>query len=294
MPTNWDSAVREVLARNLPDFRVETITSLGAGRDNAAFGVNGMLVVRFSTEPDASLRAGVVASEAQLLEMVAITSPLPVPVPRFVDTDAGCIGYDKLSGTPLLHLPPTELGPHADGVAAKLGGFLSAVHDLPLDCVATLVDPDHVPMHEWLHEAAAYHATLADQVPVEHRPAVLEFLAEDPPPADYEPVFSHNDLGVEHVLVDLDTWDVTGVIDWTDAAIVDPAFDFANLHRDLGPNALTTALRNYPRADPAKIAERATFYARCTVFEDLEHGIATSQHAYVEKCRASLTWLFPN
>jgi aminoglycoside phosphotransferase (APT) family kinase protein len=44
------------------------------------------------------------------------------------------------------------------------------------------------------------------------------------------PVFSHNDLGIEHVLIDPGTWTVTGIIDWSDAAIVDPAIDFGLLY----------------------------------------------------------------
>jgi hypothetical protein len=35
--------------------------------------------------------------------------------------------------------------------------------------------------------------------------------------------------GIEHVLVDQDTFAVTGVLDWTDAALVDPAYDFGPL-----------------------------------------------------------------
>lgn len=237
-------------------------------------------------------------SEGELLEVVAAASPLPVPVPRFVDADAGCIAYDHLHGTPLLHLPPHDLQLHADRLAGPLGGFLAALHELPLDRMARLVDPDEVPLRDWLGEAAHYHARLADEVPPARRDAVRRFLAAEPPPARHEPVFSHNDLGVEHVLVDPSSWWVTGVLDWTDAAIVDPAFDFGKLHRDLGPTALRTALRHYRRGDAddavkAGIAERAEFYARCTVFEDLEHGIATDQQAYVAKCHASMSWLFP-
>ncbi|HEY0449092.1 phosphotransferase family protein [Actinophytocola sp.] len=293
MGSDWDGVVRDVVRHHLPDLPVETIDALGAGRDNAAYEVNGTLVVRFSTEQDRALRAAVVSREGELLEVVASVSPVPVPVPRFVDAEAGCIAYDKLPGTPLLDLEPAAVAPHAEELAGTLGGFLSVLHELPLDRMARLVDPDQVPLREWLHEAASYHAMLADQVPSTRREAVLRFLAAEPPAADFEPVFSHNDLGIEHVLVDPSTWHLTGVIDWTDAAIVDPAFDFGKLHRDLGPTALITALRHYRRGDPAGIAERAAFYARCTVFEDMEHGIATNQHAYVEKCRASLAWLFP-
>lgn len=292
MGSNWDIVVRDVLRRHLPVVPVETVEALGAGRDNAAYEVNGALVVRFSTEPDPSRRAELVEQEGELLDLVSAVSPLPVPVPRFVDLEAGCIAYDKLLGTPLLELAPVSVLRHTDRLAGALGEFLAALHELALDRMARLVDPDEVPLTEWLREAAAYHATLAEEVPPSRRPAVRRFLAAEPPAADYEPVFSHNDLGIEHVLVDPETWRITGVIDWTDAAIVDPAFDFGKLHRDLGPSALGTALRHYG-GDTTRLAERAEFYARCTVFEDMEHGFATNQYAYVDKCRASLDWLFP-
>jgi aminoglycoside phosphotransferase (APT) family kinase protein len=291
---DWDGVVRDVLARNLPGLPVEAVEALGAGRDNAAYGVNGTLVLRFSTAPDPSLRATLVVSEGNLLDIVAEVSPVPIPVPRFVDADAGCLAYEKLRGTSLLELPPHDLRLHADDIAATLGEFLSALHDLPADRMSRLVEEDQPPPHEWLEEATTYHERLADQVPTVNREAVRRFLATEPPAADWAPVFSHNDLGIEHVLIDPATWRVTGVLDWTDAAIVDPAFDFGMVHRDLGPTALATALRHYRHtADLAGIAERARFYARCTVFEDLEHGIVANRPAYVAKCRASMSWLFP-
>lgn len=295
MRREWDTAVRAVVGRNLPGRPVEWVRVLGTGRDNTAYEVNGTLVVRFSTEPDPGLRAELVENEGRLLSMIAGVAPVAVPEPRFVDPDAGCLAYDKIPGTPLLALPPDAAAPHAESIAAVLGELLAALHTIPLDRAALLVDPDELPLRAWLGEAATYQGIVGEHIPEAHRDAVRRFLAADPPPPSHEPVFSHNDLGIEHVLVDRATWRVTGVIDWTDAAIVDPAFDFGKLLRDLGPTALAAALRRYG-ADPAetgRIAQRALFYARCTVFEDLEHGIATCQPAYTEKCRASITWLFP-
>lgn len=48
---------------------------------------------------------------------------------------------------------------------------------------------------------------------------VEAFLYASPPGGGYALVFSHNGLGIEHVLVDPVTWRVTGVIDWGDAAL---------------------------------------------------------------------------
>ncbi|HEU4427081.1 MAG TPA: hypothetical protein VFR67_31515, partial [Pilimelia sp.] len=74
-----------------------------------------------------------------------------------------------------------------------------------------------------------------------------------------------------------------------------PAYDFGLLYRDLGPAALDTALSRY-RAGPdggAALRERATFYARCALLEDLAYGLETGRRAYVDKSLAALAWLFP-
>ncbi|MFF2101185.1 hypothetical protein [Streptomyces sp. NPDC058202] len=41
---------------------------------------------------------------------------------------------------------------------------------------------------------------------------------------------------------------MSGVLDWNDAAVVDPAYDFRLLHRDLGPVALCAAISSYRAA----------------------------------------------
>jgi aminoglycoside phosphotransferase (APT) family kinase protein len=294
MRSTWGSQVRAVVEHHLPDVAVESVLVLGTGRENTAYEVNGSLVVRFSTEPDPARRAELVENEARLLSMVARVSPVAVPEPRFVDPASGCLAYDKLAGTPLLAVAAAEAAPHVADIAAELGSLLAALHAVPLEQAAVLVDPDEFPLSSWLREAVSFQAVCAEHIPPAHREAVRRFLSAPPPADGFEPVFSHNDLGIEHVLVDAATWRVSGVIDWTDAAIVDPAFDFGKLLRDLGPTALITALRHYDRGDVAGISERAMFYARCTVFEDLAHGIATDQEAYVAKCRAAIAWLFPD
>jgi aminoglycoside phosphotransferase (APT) family kinase protein len=160
--------------------------------------------------------------------------------------------------------------------------------------MSDLVETDDHPLTAWLQEAAETYATVAERVPEVHRRSVEAFLAAAPLPDGYALAFSHNDLGIEHVLVDPAGWTVTGIIDWSDAAIVDPAYDFGLLHRDLGP-AARAALDSYRTAanDVAALGERAVFYARCSVFEDLAYGIETGRDRYVDKSLAALQWLFP-
>ena len=99
-------------------------------------------------------------------------------------------------------------------------------------------------------------------------------------------------LGAEHVLVDPATGNITGIIDWSDAAITDPARDLALIYRDLGPSAFDMAIASYTHPFDAADRDRAVFLARCKVLEDIAYGIDSGARRYVENGIANLERLF--
>ena len=285
--------VRRVIAAGMPGYRVDSVTELGRGLDNRAFEINGELVVRFRTSPADAPPTASVRLEAAVLEAVARFVSLPVPRPVLVDEKAGCIGYFKLPGEPLItldHVPPTS----RDAVASTLGHFLEVLHRRAPPELYQLGTLDAEPLPAWRAEAADGFARVREHVPVDHRARMEAFLGEDPPEGEWAPVFSHNALGIEHVLLDPVRLSVTGIIDWSDAAIVDPAVDFGRILRDLGPTGLDQALARYRYdGEPGSFASRARFYARCGAIEDLAFGIDHGSKRHVHKSLAALDWLFP-
>ena len=281
------------MAIHMRDYRVESIVEFGRGLDHITYKVNDELIVRFGTEVDVARLAAEVDREARLLTTVAEISPLPVPKPVFADAQQGCLAYFQVPGVPLLDVPERRRLTGGPVLAATLGDFLAALHTSPIDAMRAGVDADAVPLAQWRQEAAEFFVALAEHLPAVHQPSIEVFLSAAPPDDPHALVFSHNDLGIEHVLVDPIQWVVTGIIDWSDAAIVDPAYDFGLIHRDLGPTALDAALTHYRNRDLAALRERAVFYARCSVFEDLAYGLETGQRTYVDKSLGALTWLFP-
>lgn len=241
MPSTDD--VTAVLAAHLPGYRVGTVARLGAGLDNLAYEVNDDLVVRFALSDVDMTR------EARLLEVVAEVSPLPVPRPLLVLP--GCLVYRKLPGTVLLHDPDPAVVP-------QLARMLTAIHAIPLSRLEGLVEVDDTPPAQWRAEAER-HMDLA---------GIRVALGQPPPPGEF--VFCHNDLGAEHILVHDGA--VTGVIDWSDAAIADPAVDFGLILRDLGVMLAE---------DPAA-RQRAVFYARCKALEDIVYGTEAGRETYVD------------
>jgi aminoglycoside phosphotransferase (APT) family kinase protein len=279
------------IAGCLPGVRVESVVPLGEGQDNVAFEVNGELVVRFGKESDRAARAARVDREGRLLAFVASVAPVPVPLPVPTAEGGGCLAYRKLPGSSLLDAPMTARQAHGPAVASTLGRLLRALHAVPADRVDGLVGVDDQPLPQWLADAAELVDGIGAGLPDPFAAPVRAFLAAPPPPGGHPLVFSHNDLGIEHVLVDQDTFAVTGVLDWTDAALVDPAYDFGLLHRDLGPAGIHAALDAYGPSTMG-LPERALFYARCSVLEDLAYGLETGLRRYVDNSIAALEWLF--
>jgi aminoglycoside phosphotransferase (APT) family kinase protein len=112
-------------------------------------------------------------------------------------------------------------------------------------------------------------AAVRDELPAHRRAGVEAALrAAVPPSADRTLI--HGDLGAEHVFVDAGR--ITGVIDWGDAAIGDPAVDHGRLMRDLGVD----------------LGQRARLYAVCTALEDLAYALETGADRYRANALAAL------
>jgi aminoglycoside phosphotransferase (APT) family kinase protein len=123
-------------------------------------------------------------------------------------------------------------------------------------------------------------------------PAELLAVVRDTVPATGpHRVLVHNDLGAEHLLEGGGA--LTGVIDWTDAAVSDPAVDFARPLRDFGPAFLARVLAAYGGAPDGGFGDRVRFLARCAALEDLAYGAQPGREAYRGAAAVSLRWLFP-
>ncbi len=285
-----DDRYRALLAQSFPDLPVRSFAYLGAGEDHIAFAVDETLIVRFNKADD---RAAL-AREVRVLRYVATLTELAVPHPAYVAHDAGFLGYPKLPGTPLLAARGAfELRRWPD-FARQIGGFLRAINDAPVAPLAEVLAAEIVSPEELLTEARASFAEVRQRIPRPFWASIQAFLDAVPEEHSFTPVLAHNDLGIEHILVDVAARRVTGIIDWGDAALADPAYDLGKLYRDLGPAVLDALLDAYDVGSArAALRRRAIFYARCGVLEELAFGLDTGRDEYSTKSLAALPWLFP-
>jgi hypothetical protein len=99
------------------------------------------------------------------------------------------------------------------------------------------------------------------------------------------------DLGAEHLLAEPDGIRLTGVLDWSDAALADPAHDLGRLYRDLGPEVAGQVAVRLGRRDD-DLLERAAFHARCALLEDLAFSVTGGDRRYADAALARLAGTF--
>jgi aminoglycoside 2''-phosphotransferase len=263
--------VRARISASFPEIELASVERLGAGWDFEAWLANEDLVFRFALRADGFER---IAREARLLPELAGGLPLPIPEPLYVATDPeneapSFIAYRRLPGNPLGQV---SLSPAAsEAVAGQLADFLTRLHSFPLEQARPLVEPYKPAVGQpWLLRerwrldiAPIFEAE--ERVAVEDRWDRFEKGFEKPE----QLCLVHADLGQEHVLVDTEGGRVTGILDWAEATIGDPALDFAGLE----PQLRRRVLAAYGGRADATLLNRVEFYRWLHPIHHIDYGL---------------------
>lgn len=232
-----------LIEAQFPDLAPVRVSLLGTGWDNTAFVINERWVFRF---PRRTIAAPLLTHELNILQAVAPTLSLPVPVPERIGTPTEDFpwlfaGYRMLEGRTACRANLDEA--QRSAAAAPLGRFLKELHAFPVAEAKALGAPDDeigrmdvikrvsvtLPRLQTLEEAGL--------LTPQSRRNLVSFLEEQTVPTDPRPrALCHGDLYVRHLLVD-DAGRPAGVIDWGDLHVGDPAVDLAIAFSFLPPGA---------------------------------------------------------
>ena len=108
----------------------------------------------------------------------------------------------------------------------------------------------------------------------------------------FQPVLIHYDLACEHVLCDPERSVLTGVIDWGDATIGDPAMDFVGLHNCRGREFTERVLARYQGTIDAAFWQRMDFYLCYGPFSELLYGAYSENEKIIAKGIEGLRAMF--
>ena len=246
---------------------------------------HGERVFRFPrTANDARLLEG----ELRLLPLIAPRLPAPVPVPEWVGEWRGrpFAGYPVIEGRALRRV--TLFGPGGGTIAREIGQFLGALHGFPPEQAAEALGvplPERVPdPREWLEDIRMrVFPRLSATLRVAVEGGFTRYARDrfDPPPR-----LVHNDLEFGHILERHGR--LAGVIDFSDAALRDPAADFAGILVDGGWHAVDDIARFYDRPLGDGFHERVEFHYWTAPLHHIVYGLDTGEERYVGLGRSAL------
>ncbi|ADB32283.1 aminoglycoside phosphotransferase [Kribbella flavida DSM 17836] len=195
-------------------------------------------------------------AETRLLPWLAPKLPLPVPIPE--QTQYG-VRHRLLVGEPLTE-GSTALG-------RQLGEFLRALHGVdPAEAVQHGAGDAETAESAKRRFLAECRERVVPLLPVEARSAASELLDRVGGPRT---ALVHCDLGPEHLLVR--DGRITGVIDWTDAEIGDPAVDLSWLLHDAPAGIAEGVAETY--AVSTELRERARDWHKLGPWYEAHRGL---------------------
>jgi aminoglycoside 2''-phosphotransferase len=243
-----------------PELRFADAALNDFGEDHAVVVLDDQWVFRF---PRSAAAAACGAAERGLLARLNAVSPVAVPRYEFVSRAGDFGGYRMIAGEELTEGAFAALPREAqEGVLHQIGRFLVILHALPAALVARPGAETKREDAAWFAERYAERRTrLAEALGPALMAAADRFYQAFPAAvATTDTAVIHRDFSEDHILLDPQSQRLAGVIDFTDAALGDPAFDFAFLW-SYGREAPARVLRSYDSgADPAAILNRSLWW----------------------------------
>ena len=291
--------VAEIIEAQFPQLRPVEASYLGEGYDSTAFDVNGRLVFRFPKRADVEAQIFI---ETAILPRLAERTPIPVPAFSFHGKPSPeflrhFVGYPKLPGVEgiELNLDKSELSE----LAPILGEFLSVLHSFPDNDAIQCGVPPYAPyaLINEIRAEAASDVHVLRHVGLDELEGRLRTLFETSVDAgEMEgviPRLVHRDLAAEHILVDPDTKQVTGIIDWSEISISDPAIDFAGMFHWGGLEFTHAVLSHYRVPVDDGLLERARLLAAAKCIGDIVFGLKTHRQEYIDSAARALGHCVP-
>jgi len=220
------------IAEGFPNLAVDTLEYLSEGKDSVACLVNRHLLFRF---PKQELAEQKLLMEIRLLPELAPTLPLAIPRFTYISRTPTAsyprafAGYDLLDSTSLHAYAPQIWD--ATWWQPFIGDFVTALHRFPVGRAAQLGVPMYTTRTWRAHYQALYAAVHEKVYPLITPNQQLSIgryfdaFLDDPRHSAFAPVLVHGDLHARHFLLDVETRRVTGIIDFGECRIGDPAID---------------------------------------------------------------------
>ncbi len=214
--------------------------------------------------------------EMKLLNMLSKRVPVRVPKYDFMGKNNVFGGYKLIKGKELTKTAFRKLTEsQKKNCAQKLGKFLTALHDFPKNKAKRIGLIDDWPLSEERKEYEKrkkfIFSVLSEKECNFVKGFVKKYLSMKVSP---ELTVIHNDLCDNHILIKKGK--MSGIIDFGDSSLGDPAKDFAWLW-ELGDRFVLDVLRSYNRSIDKEFLVRSHYYNFAGSLNQLYHGVADNK-----------------
>jgi aminoglycoside 2''-phosphotransferase len=291
-----------LIERCFPQSRVHTALPITSGWDSFVLEVNGELIFRFPMREDVVRR---IEQEVRLLPI--LEQELSTPIPHFDYIGHGngeypylFVGYRKIGGMSLTDESITHV--QLWNLVPALARFLSELHSFPMELAPRAGFPDRTPEQwrsAWRQEFQDRYDDLQlrvfplldEEMRRKTRKLWEDFLNTEEHFA-FRPALAHCDLGCEHIFCDPERGILTGVIDWGDATVGDPALDFVGLLLRHRREFTEQVLARYQGEVDAFFWRRIDFYSCYPPYSELLYGAYGGGQKFIEQGLAGLREIF--
>ena len=259
----------------------------GQNQFNDVLIVNDQTVFRFPRTEDG---VGQLIREFALLRVLKNRLPIPIPDPVYEHLeDAGAgeafMAYPLLPGEPFSRKTFGSDAPeeYLHRAVVQMGDFIHVLHGIEPESLG--ID---LPVRDTREEWSGLYADIRELLFPHMRPDAVEWarrlfdnFLDDETNFAYRPVLRHGDLGASNILFDSGTGSVSGVLDFSSAALGDPAVDVAGLASI--SEAFFSALYGSRKAEIGPLMHRAQFYKSTFALQEALFGARMEDQAAFQR-----------
>ncbi|MDW2879168.1 MULTISPECIES: aminoglycoside phosphotransferase family protein [Bacillaceae] len=267
----------EFISDEYPDLKIKKFQANEKGWDNDIVIINESLVFRFPKSEDVILK---VEAEGKLLHLLKKKHPilqLPDYEYLYQNQMLKCVRYDYLEGRMLGDISMDSFKNNQEN-ARLLGDFLTKLHSIdPAEADTMNLKTLHT-LEYW----EALHSSVREEILpyLKDREKDLingifrDFLEEFPGYSIKKSII-HGDLTASNIIYSEKKGRISAVIDFTDAQLGDPAFDFAGIYWAYGENFTKEVLSWYQTNESADALFKRvqSFYGLQPIFHELLYDV---------------------
>lgn len=242
--SKFESYLKDI-HHHFPGLNILSMQKKGEGDNSIAFVINDEYIFRFPKREEVKNQ---LRKEINLLPKIRQHLPLAIPEFKFISPTLSFAGHIKIAGIPLSRKRYYSLEKKQQlSVQHSLADFLKQLHHISLpelqNCGLDIMNLKEEYSNNLFDAKRFIYPNISENKRNFISHLFHAYLA-DSDNFNYEPALIHNDLSKDHILFDLSTGHLSGIIDFGDTAIGDPAYDLMYLFEEFGNQFLHEILNN--------------------------------------------------